>query len=189
MKAFEKQDSLLMPPPGGIVFTGSSSVTMWRSLQQDFPGKVLVNRGFGGSQLVDANHYFDRIVAKYQPKQVFLYSGENDIAAKQTPEQVYERFKVFARNMKTQLPKAELVYISMKPSVSRWNQYPAMQKANRKIKRYAFWHPRVKFVDVGPVMLGTDGKPRPDIFLKDNLHMNRTGYELWIKVLEPHLAD
>jgi lysophospholipase L1-like esterase len=187
IKAFEKSDSLQMPAPGGIVFTGSSSIRGWRTLPTDFPDYPIILRGFGGSRIGDATYYFDRIVKKYQPKQVFLYSGDNDIASGKNAEMTFAQVKAFAKKMKEELPKAELVYLSIKPSLSRWEMYPTMQEANKKIKRYAFWHRNVKFVDVGAPMLGTDGKPRPELFIGDGLHMTPAGYVLWGKIVKPHL--
>lgn len=187
IQAFEKLDSANMPAPGGIVFTGSSSVRGWRSLPQDFPDYPIIMRGFGGSRIGDATYFFDRIVKKYQPKQVFLYSGDNDIASGKDAEMTFEQFKAFAKKMKKELPKAELVYLSIKPSLSRWNLYPEMEKANKKIKCYAFWHSNVKFVDVSSVMLGADGKPKPELFIGDGLHMTPAGYELWRQIVKPYL--
>ncbi|MFC6997248.1 SGNH/GDSL hydrolase family protein [Rufibacter roseus] len=187
IQAFEKLDSANMPAPGGIVFTGSSSIRGWRSLPQDFPDYPIIMRGFGGSRINDATFYFDRIVKKYQPKQVFLYSGDNDIASGKNAEMTFEQFKAFAKKMKKELPKAELVYLSIKPSLARWNLYPEMEKANKKIKRYAFWHSNVKFVDVSSAMLGSDGKPKPELFVGDGLHMTPAGYELWRQIVQPYL--
>ncbi|GGK62283.1 SGNH/GDSL hydrolase family protein [Rufibacter glacialis] len=189
MRAFEKADSANMPAPGGIVFTGSSSVRGWRTLKQDFPDKPVLNRGFGGSRINDATYHFDRIVKKYQPKQVLLYSGDNDIASGKNAEMTFEEFKLFAKKMKEELPKAEFVYLSIKPSPARWKMYPEMEEANKKIKRYAFWHRKVKYVDVSNPMLGPDGKPKPELYVADGIHMTPTGYELWKKIVEPYLAD
>ncbi|AKQ46578.1 hypothetical protein TH63_14575 [Rufibacter radiotolerans] len=187
IRAFEKSDSLRMPAPGGIVFTGSSSIRGWRTLPGDFPEYPIILRGFGGSRIGDATYYFGRIVKKYAPKQVFLYSGDNDIASGKTAEMTYAQFKAFAKKMKEELPHAELVYLSIKPSLSRWDMYPVMQEANKKIKRYAFWHRNLKFVDVGTPMLGPDGKPRPELFIGDGLHMTPAGYVLWGQLVKPHL--
>lgn len=187
MQAFERSDSLSMPPSGGIVFTGSSSVRGWRTLEEDFPGKTVLNRGFGGSRIADATFYFDRIITKYQPDQVVLYSGDNDVASGRDADMVFDRFKAFVQNMREKLPEAELLYLSIKPSLARWDMYDEMAEANRKIRRYAFWHRNIKFVDVSSDMLGEDGKPRPELYIGDGLHMTPEGYALWTEILAPYL--
>ena len=68
IRAFETADRARMPAPGGIVFTGSSSIRMWRSLVADFAGLPVLNRGFGGSTLPEVNHYFSRVVTPYRPR-------------------------------------------------------------------------------------------------------------------------
>lgn len=187
IKAFEESDDINMPQEGGIVFTGSSSIRGWRSVKEDFPGKNVINRGFGGSRINDATFYFDRIVAKYNPQQVVLYSGDNDVASGKNAEMVFEDFKAFVKTMREKLPKAELLYLSIKPSTARWHMYDEMVEANKKIKRYAFWHRKVKYVDVSTDMLGEDGKPKPELLLSDGLHMTREGYDLWTEILKPYL--
>ena len=43
---------------------------------------------------------------------------------------------------------------------------------------------RMLLYHIVPVMQGADGKPKPELFLADMLHMNRAGYELWIPVVK-----
>ncbi|WP_324678663.1 SGNH/GDSL hydrolase family protein [Hymenobacter sp. GOD-10R] len=186
--AFAHQDSLLPPPARGIVFTGSSSIRMWQTLQTDFPSRPVLNRGFGGSQLSDVNHYFDKLITPYHPRQVVLYAGDNDINAGVAPEKVMEEFRTFAERLHRELPGTRLLYIAIKPSLARFAQYEKMQMANKQIQQYTKTHRWAQFVDVGPPMLGADGKPRPELFQSDGLHMTPAGYALWTKVVRPYLA-
>lgn len=188
MDAFAAEDSLTVPDADLIVFTGSSSIRGWRSLEQDFPACNVLNRGFGGSRIADATYYFDELLTKHNPKQVVFYSGDNDVAAGYNPDMVLERFKAFAEKFKEKLPDAELLFLSIKPSLARWSMYGAMEKANKMIKRYAFWHKNVTFVDVSTKMLGADGTPIPELFIGDGLHMTPKGYALWTKILAPYLV-
>ncbi|QDA59684.1 SGNH/GDSL hydrolase family protein [Hymenobacter jejuensis] len=189
MAAFAHQDSLTPPPTKGIVFTGSSSVRKWETLATDLAGHPVLNRGFGGSRFPDANFYFEQLVLKYRPRQVFLYEGDNDLAAGATPEQVYESFRAFEKRLRHDLPKTDLVFISIKPSLARWALWPQMQSANNMIKSYIQKHPkRLHFLDVGTAMLGPDGKPRPELYVEDGLHMTRAGYDIWTRLVTPYLA-
>src|SRR6185295_8400606 len=78
--AFAKQDSAQPPPKHPIVFVGSSSFTKWKGVAADFPGYPIINRGFGGSTLVDVIRYAYDVIIPYRPKQVVIYCGENDFA-------------------------------------------------------------------------------------------------------------
>ena len=191
LRGFARQDSLAKPPQKPILFYGSSSIRMWQTLAADFPGRPVLNRGFGGSRFPDANALFSQLVAAYRPRQVVLYEGDNDIAAGATPQQVYELFLTFEKLMRQnkQLRRTPVVFLSIKPSLARWTLYPQMQEANRLIRQYIEQHPKyLRFVNVSTPMLGPDGKPRPELYLEDGLHMTRTGYDIWTRTLAPYLV-
>lgn len=188
LKTFARQDSTTRPPAAPILFYGSSSVRMWQSLATDFPGRPVLNRGFGGSRFPDASYLFDKLVVAYQPRQVVLYEGDNDIGAGATPQQVYQSFRVFAELMRRKLPRTQLVFLSIKPSLARWALYPRMQEANNLIRQYIEKNPKqLRFVDVGTPLLGPNGQPRPELYREDGLHMTRAGYDIWTQVLAPYL--
>jgi lysophospholipase L1-like esterase len=189
LREFARQDSLKKPPIASILFYGSSSIRMWETLATDFPDQPVLNRGFGGSRFPDAIQLFDKLVVRYRPRQVVLYEGDNDIASGAIPQEVYASFRTFEKLMRQKLPKSQLVFLSIKPSLARWELYPKMQEANNLIRQYIEKHPkRLRFIDVGTPMLGADGKPRPELFLEDGLHMTRVGYEIWTEAVRPVLA-
>lgn len=189
LRAFTQQDKLVKPPSAPLLFYGSSSIRMWKTLATDFAGKPVLNRGFGGSRFPDAIHFFDTLVVRYQPRQVILYEGDNDIAAGATPAQVFESFRQFEKLMRQKLPDTELLFLSIKPSLARWKLDPKIREANTLIRKYIEAQPkRLRFVDVGSPMLGSDRKPRPELYVEDGLHMTRAGYEIWTRVLAPYLA-
>jgi len=187
IRAFETQDQTSPPRRKGIVFTGSSSIRLWPELQGYFPGKPVVQRGFGGSQLSDLIRYADRIVVVYRPKQVVIYSGENDIAAKVPAREVYERFVTLFRHLRGKLPRTSVVFIAIKPSPSRRAFRAEVEAANRLIKDFLATQKRTAFVDVFTPMLGPNGQPMPHLFKADSLHMTEAGYQIWARQLAPAL--
>ena len=189
MREFAHQDSLTPPPAHPVVFTGSSSVRKWETLTQDFPAQPVLNRGFGGSRFPDALHYFDTLITQYHPRQVLLYEGDNDLEAGATPEAVYQDFLKFAAQMHQKLPRTDLVFISIKPSLARWALWPRMEEANAKISAYIKKHPqRLRYVDVTAAMLGPNGRPRPELYVEDGLHMTPAGYAIWTRLVGPYLG-
>jgi hypothetical protein len=172
--------------PNGVVFLGSSSIRMW-DLEKSFPVAQYLNHGFGGSQICHSTHFFDRLAARYKPRLVVFYAGDNDIAGGKSPDEVYKDFQAFAEKFRQKLPKAKLVYISIKPSIARWALADKMRAANELIAADCKKNDNFEFVDVWPVMLDEKGQPREDIFLEDGLHMNEKGYAEWVKLVEPHL--
>ncbi len=172
-----------------ILFVGSSSFTKWHDVNDYFPETHILNRGFGGSTLLDQMEYATKLIFSCHPRQIVIYCGENDLAENErlSGAAVYKRFKHFYRMIKKQFPDMPVAFISLKPSQSRWNLQAKMQKANRKIKRFLQCHHRGEFIDVYSLMLGEDGKPIPQIFIEDNLHMNKQGYMIWKKAIDPVL--
>ncbi|KUF20678.1 SGNH/GDSL hydrolase family protein [Xanthomonas phaseoli] len=187
MQRFAESDARQPPPKHGIVFVGSSSIRFWETLAQDFPGKPVINRGFGGSEVRDSTWYADRIVIPYAPRQVVLYAGDNDLNSGRTPEQVRDDVLAFVARVRRDLPEARISYLSIKPSPSRAQLLPAVITANRLIKEALAPLPRVDFVDIYTPMLDASGKPRAELFRADRLHMTADGYAIWRKVVAPVL--
>ena len=187
--AFKKQDSISFPPKKAILFIGSSSFTMWKDVSDYFPGYTIINRGFGGSTFLDVIRYTDDIVFPYQPKQVVIYCGENDLAFSDsvTAQIVFQRFEELFGMIRSRLPKASILYVSIKPSPSRQNLLPKMREANGRIRSFLNKKKRTAFVDIYPEMINDEGKPRPELFIGDQLHMNKEGYLIWQKAIKPYL--
>jgi lysophospholipase L1-like esterase len=190
IQEFKRADSATPPPKNAILFIGSSSFTMWQDVQEYFPTYKIINRGFGGSTLLDQLRYVNDIVVPYKPKQVIIYCGENDLASSDTVNgnDVARRFQRLFTQIRNRFPKAQVSYISMKPSPSRELLLKKMRSGNNQIKKYLSTKKRTAFIDVYKEMIDDEGKPRTDIFLDDNLHMNKAGYAIWKKAIEPYLV-
>lgn len=186
--AFEAKDRTNPPPKGCIVFVGSSSIKRWTNLVVDFPGFPVVNRGFGGSQIADSVNFAERIIIPYEPRQVVIYAGGNDINAGKEPEVVYGDFVALAAILRAKLPKAQIAFISSAPNLKRWAQVEKVERLNTLAAAYCHRH-GMTFINVFPLMLGADGRPRPDIFVQDGLHMNATGYAIWKEAVKPCLLQ
>lgn len=187
--AFRKQDSLQMPPRNANLFIGSSSFTLWKDVQKDFAGHTIINRGFGGSTLLDQIRYVNDVVFPYQPKQIVMYCGENDLASSDTVngQTVFNRFKELFGLIRKKLPNVPFVYVSMKPSPSRVALFTKMQEGNRLINEFLKKQKKATFIDVYSQMLDAKGQPMAEIFREDMLHMNAKGYAIWKRLIEPHL--
>ncbi len=186
---FEASDKTNPPPKGAILFIGSSSIRMWKTLAGDIPEHKVINRGFGGSEIADSVEFAERIVVPYAPKRIIMYAGGNDIHAKKTPEQVLADFKAFVEKIHRKLPETRVTFISIAPNPARWAELENVKAANFLIEQYTRSHPKLSFIDVFSGMLGKDGKPLPDIYLPDKLHMNPKGYALWASIIGPHLKE
>ncbi len=188
IKKFEEADRANPPQPGGVVFTGSSSIRLWTTMAEDFPGVRTVNRGFGGSEVEDAIRNVDRLVFAQRPEQVVFYSGDNDLNAGKSPARVAADYQRFVDAVHEKLPRTRIVIVSIKPSLARWALADKMKETNRLVEQLVARDPqRLAYVDVFTPMLGPDGKPRPELYVADGLHMTPAGYEIWTAAIAPVL--
>jgi len=170
-----------------VLFTGASTITLWKTLQRDFPDHKVINRGFGGSEIVDSTYFADRIIFPYEPKVIFLRSGSNEISGGKSPEQVLADFEAFVARVREKLPDAEIIYISINPIPSRWGQNEKNLAANKLIREAAERTPKVRFLDIWDMSITPDGKPREDLFGPDRLHFNEQGYRLLAERVRPFM--
>lgn len=187
---FIKKDSIAMPTANGILFVGSSSFNYWKDISNYFPGYPIINRGFGGSSLTDIIHFNQETILKYKPKQIYIYCGENDIAASDTITSaiVFERFKTLHSIIRIHLGKnIPVMYVSIKPSVARWSMEEKFVAANTLIRNFINKQKHTQFLDVHTAMLDPNGMVYKDIFIADKLHMNAKGYAIWQKIIAPTL--
>ena len=190
--AFERADSMRIPAPGGVVFVGSSSIRLWKTLETDMAPLPVIQRGFGGSRIYDAVRFADRIVLKYDPKIVVVFSGTNDLqgdASDLSPEQVRNGFDQLAQRILQHGDSTHLYYISITPSQARFDQLDRIKQANKLIEAYTRNHPRLHFFDLQNTFLTTDGKIREELFVEDGLHLNTRGYALWTERMKPELLQ
>ncbi len=82
-----------------------------------------------------------------------------------------------------------IVFLSIKPSASRWQVWPQAQRANQLVRELCGRGPHLRYVDVATIMLGADGRPDPTMYASDELHLNAAGYAAWTKTLRPVIEE
>lgn len=190
LDAFARTDALWPPAADGVLFVGSSSIRLWPDLEQVFPlVPGILQRGVGGSRLSECADLVPLLVLPYRPRMVVLYAGENDLADGSCPEEVLHHFIRFVDLVRAAQPATRIVYVSIKPSPSRWQRSREVRATNRLIAQHISKGAGMRFVDVFSPMLDACGSPRQELFLPDRLHLNADGYALWGEVLSPYLLS
>jgi lysophospholipase L1-like esterase len=183
-----KYDTIWDSSKETIVFTGSSSVRLWKSLEESFPEHQIINTGFGGSQTSDLLLHLNSLVLKYKPVKVFIYEGDNDISAKKKPKHIIQTTNKIIQEIRNQNPSTQIVLISAKPSISRWRLRGKYKRLNKKFQGLSKEDMYLSYVDVWNPML--DGrKLKKDIFISDGLHMNQKGYDIWYTAMKNLVTD
>lgn len=189
IQLFEKQDKVQFPPQGAILFIGSSSIRLWKTLKTDFERYQVINRGFGGAKTTDILHFFDRIVAPYQPKVIVYYTGTNDLASGSDAVAVVNNVERFVQRVGKTLPGTKVLILNNSISVSRTALQQEFRRANQLLEQRLANYPFASYVDVNSAIVDDDGMPRPDLFVADSTHLNPEGYKAWLIVLKPALHE
>lgn len=187
LAGFSQSDSRHMPRPGGVVFVGSSSISLWGDLESQFGVETIVKRGLGGAKMSDCVHYLDRLVLPYRPRLVVVYAGDNDLAEGVSPQAVLDSYADLVREVRAVLPDTRVAFMSIKSSPSREGLMPLARQTNALIEAYTKSDPALDYVDIHSVMLDASGHVRPELFQADGLHPNAAGYATWKTALVNHL--
>ncbi len=185
--AFDAADEKAPFEKGGIVFTGSSSIRLL-NIPEVFPELKALNRGFGGSHISDVNHYLDKVALRYEPALVVFYCGGNDLWDKKSPAQVEEDFTEFRTRLFEKVPKAKLLVLGVRPSPQRISIRNKEADLNERFRKAAEADKRIIYI-AGSCdrYLDGAGKPIPELFVADGLHMSKAGYQIWKEILTPYL--
>ncbi len=192
IEAFEAADAERFPEPGLILFSGSSSIRLWETLERDMAPLRVLNRGFGGAHMAHVVHFADRIITPYDARALVVYVGDNDIGGGKTPETVEADFRTLVAKVRAKQPALPIYYLTIKASRLRWTLWPIMDEANRRIAAIAATDPLIRVIDVSAPMveLGAGEAPPASLFLFDGLHLSEEGYALWTEIVrERLLAD
>jgi lysophospholipase L1-like esterase len=185
---FERSDRTIPPPKGALLFIGSSTISGWTTLARDFPQYQVINRGLDGSKIVDATHFAPRIIFPYAPRAIYLRSGGNDLWQGKSVEQVFADFKEFVATVHAKLPDTDIIFVSVNPSIARWKQADMTKALNALVSDFIKGKAHLRYIETYDIVLGSDGQPRPELFVGDKLHFNSEGYKLLAARIGPDLA-
>ena len=129
--------------------------------------------------MTDALYYFDRMVVKYAPSTVVVYEGDNDLAKGKSPEELAKEYEDFSNRLKKALPKTKLVYLAVRPSLSRIAIVDKQKQFNGWLEKYCKSQKGRFFLDMHSPFYLPDGTLMPDIFVADRLHLNEKGYQIF----------
>ena len=188
--AWEKKDQTQVADESSILFIGSSSIRLWESMPKDMAPWKTVGRGYGGAKFSDLAVFAPRLLAAHHPRGVVVYVG-NDITGKpeqdKKPDEIVRLFGVVVGAIKKQVPQAEIFLIAITPAPSRFKVWPETQEANKQLKAYCEKDSKLHFIETHPSYLTAEGQPRPELFVKDQLHQNQDGYQIWSGIIRKEL--
>lgn len=185
----EKLDQEQADPKDPVLFIGSSSIRLWKSLAADLAPRTVINRGYGGAKFSDLAVYVDRIVNPHEFQALVIFVA-NDIVGKEddkSPEEVARLFKYVVSRVRVKHPTAPIFLIAITPTPSRFKAWPEIRKANLALEEACKADPNLHFIATEKSYLDTEGQPIPKYFVQDMLHQNEEGYKVWAELVRQSL--
>ena len=191
MQNFEALDRTNSYAKDALFFTGSSSIRLWKTLEQDMSPYPVIQRGFGGSKMPDLLRYADRYIKKHAFSAMVVFVA-NDISgatdgSDPSPEEVVSLYEEFITKVRGYHDEAPIFLMAITPTNSRWQVWEQIKTVNKGLARLADTHKGVIFVPTEDLFLGADGRPISDLFVSDQLHLAPAGYALWTERLRAYL--
>ncbi len=175
-------------PTGNIIFFGSSSIRLWPGLKRAFPAVTIENWGFGGSTLSECVEAFEHFIVPRQPSGLVIYAGDNDLARGALPEDVWQSLGTLMNGRDERLDAVQTAFLSLKISSARAELRAQIDQTNVWCQREIWARQNAIWVDVAAAMLDADEQPRRELFMKDELHLSRAGYDVWNEVLRREVS-
>lgn len=174
-----------------VVFTGSSSIAYWDTLEDDMKPLKVINTAIGGAQYTELIDNVDDLVIAFHPNAVVVYAGDNDLVSpsRKTPESVAGEVQTFVKMVHAKLPNTWIYVLSIKPSYLRAHAWPKMKEANQLIEEFLRTQDRAQFIDVASPMFDANGDLPHDLFIADRLHPSAKCYALWSTIVKPILLE
>jgi lysophospholipase L1-like esterase len=177
------------PPPGPIVFYGSSSFRLWKSLEKDFSSYEVLNCGFGGACISDCVAFAARLVLPLKPSAVVIYAGDNDLALGTSAEEAFNSFCQLFHILRDGSDKPFIAFVSVKACPARIRFLANIQRYNDLVRDFMSEQPRCDFIDLYSDLLGPDKKPNISLFQNDQIHLSSDGYQILRRDIAQFLRD
>lgn len=172
-----QRDQQNPPKQEAVMFVGSATIAGW-DLKHYFPQFDTINRGIGSSLISEAAYYADQLIIPYKPSTIVFYSGDNDTAYGMPTEMIAEDLGKFVAKIHSTLPETQMVVLSIRPSIRRLEVWDAVIAANAQLQAICAKDSKLQFVDLTPMLLTADGKPRAELLGQDQHHLNKDGFDL-----------
>ena len=173
---------------GPVVFVGSSIFHRWTGLSQQMAPLPIVNLAFDGSQTADMLRMLDPQVLPRRPKVIVYYCGSNDVDAGEPADAIVRRIRQFVDGAVKSIPGVRVIFVSINRAPEKRDRWDIVDAVNRQVAEYAAAMAGAQYVDVNPVLFNSDGEPRFELYVADQLHLRPAAYEEFARVLKPILT-
>lgn len=178
----------LQQDQGAVVFLGDSITHGWGSLEKDFAGLKVVNRGIGGDVTRGIRFRLKEDVLDVHPAAVVILIGTNDLGLGGNPEDAAANIEAILHDLRAANPRMPIILCKVMPRAIEPGRFPEkIQALNRSLETMAAKDARISLCDTWSIFANEQGGAKKDEF-PDLLHPNAIGYGKWTAALKPLLA-
>jgi lysophospholipase L1-like esterase len=190
--ALEALDGREADPPDAILFVGSSSIRLWDSIAADMAPWSVVRRGYGGARYRDLCHFAPRLVANHDPRAIVVFVGNDIVKPGESPAvaEVMVDVRATLAGIRGRHPRVPVCFVAVTPTESRWRMWPEISRLNAALEALAADDAGTFFIATAERFLDPDtGRPIPELFRDDRLHLSQAGYAVWARVIAAALDE
>ena len=169
-----------------ILFIGSSSIRMWKSIEEDIRPYKSIRRGYGGARYTDLIHFTEQLVEPHDVKAVAVFVA-NDITGSKNdlkPKEILRLVKYIVRSIRKTHINKPIFFIETTPTSSRWKVWDQISYANDLISDFCSNNQNLFFISTRSFFISSNGEPNDHYFVGDRLHLNKKGYSLWGEIIK-----
>lgn len=191
IQQLESRDKAENYPDNAILFVGSSSIRLWDNIAADMAPYPVIKRGFGGAKSTDLLYFTERLVYphEFRALAIFIANDISNVPEDNTPKEIVSLFDAVIKKVRVKNPAKPIFIIAITPNNSRWEVWSEAKQANELLEAYCNKNKNVYFIDTVDGFLGTDGKPRTELFRDDQLHLKQVGYDIWAKKIKERMNE
>ncbi len=190
IRQFEQLDKSEKYSQNAVIFAGSSSIRLWSTLENDMSPYPVIQRGYGGARLSDFAVYADRIIGPHPCRAIVIFIA-NDITGSESdksPAEVAALFRYLLKTIRKTHPDTPVFWIAVTPTPSRWGVWNQITEATGRIKDICDNNSNTFLIRTDFAFLDATGKPKPELFIEDKLHLNQQGYAIWTEIVKKELG-
>ena len=189
MRTFENEPPIRSTD---IVMLGNSLTEGGKDWAEKLGKPNVRNRGVSGDVAlgVDARLYQ---ITPHKPAKIFLLIGINDVSHDVTVDSLMTDIRTLVDHIRAQTPKTKLVLQSLLPireSTGRWKRLQGktdmIPQINARIEALAR-EKGLTFINLFPHFTEPGTNVMRAELTYDGLHLSKAGYDVWVKLLKPHL--
>lgn len=164
--------------PCDVLFYGSSTFGIWKSLEEEFSAYNAINAGFGGSTSDEALFHYERVAKPFAPRIVLWYYGDNEPVCSYTVDETKKLFLATWDKFIKDFPSVKIVTIATKTSFARDEYKDFVRELNAWQKAQAEKLPFLTYIETADICKDENGEYIFSHYLDDKLHFGPEGYKI-----------